>query len=140
MGRIIIIILVAVVFVLTTGLLTASAQPRDPVGVVDAYTAAINAGDVEGALAFVADNAVYMRPAGQFIGKDQVRGFIQDLVARGARIELQGDRDTVRDYVSWISRVTFANPGSGPSEIRNLAQSIVVDGKIVFHMAYPSPY
>ena len=116
----------------------ASTQPLDPAAVVDAYTAAINAGDVEGALAFVADNAVYMRPAGQFIGKDQVRGFIEDIVGRGAQIELLGDRDTHNDHVQWMSRVRFTNPGAGPAEVRNRSQSIVIDGKILFHLARPA--
>ena len=43
------------------------AQPLDPVAVIDAYTAALNAHDVEAALAFVADDAVYLRPAGRFV-------------------------------------------------------------------------
>ena len=57
----------------------AHAQPLGPAAVIDAYTAAINAQDVEGALAFVADNAVYMRPIGQFNGREEVRGFIEGL-------------------------------------------------------------
>jgi hypothetical protein len=114
------------------------AQAMNAGAVVDAYTEAINAGDVDGALSFVADNAVYMRPAGQFIGKDQVRGFIEDLVLRAARIELQGEREVYGEYVTWRSRVAFGNPGAGPAEVRNQSRSVVIDGKIVFHMATPA--
>lgn len=115
------------------------AQEIDPGAVVDAYTAAINAGDVEAALAFVDDNAVYMRPAGRFVGKDEVRGFVQSLVERGAQIELHGSREVYGEYVRWNSRVAFASPGAGPAESRNRSQSIVHDGRILFHMATPSP-
>ncbi len=118
---------------------SASAQIMDPGAVVDAYTAALNAGDVDGALAFVADNAVYMRPAAQFIGKAQVRGFVEDLVARAGKIELQGEREVYGEYVTWRSRVTFGNPGAGPAEVRNLSRSVVINGQIVFHMAQPAP-
>ena len=118
---------------------TRAAQPVDPGAVVDAYTAALNGGDVEAALGFVADEAVYMRPAGRFIGKGEVRGFVEDLVSRQARIELIGDREVYGEYVTWQSRVTFGNPGAGPAEVRNFSRSVVIDGKIVFHMARPAP-
>lgn len=126
---------------LFTSMLTAdlaAAQPMDSGAVVDSYTAALNAGDVEAALAFVSDDAVYMRPAGHFVGKDQVRGFIESIIERGAQIELQGDREVYGEYVRWNSRVTFTNPGSGPTESRNRSQSIVHEGKILFHMATPA--
>jgi ketosteroid isomerase-like protein len=136
MRRIVVALIFIVGMLLPAG--PVSAQPTDPAGVVDAYTAAINAGDVEAALAFVADHAVYMRPAGQFIGKDQVRGFIEDIVGRGAQIELLGERDAHGDHVQWMSRVRFTNPGAGPAEVRNRSQSIVIDGKILFHLATPA--
>jgi ketosteroid isomerase-like protein len=133
---------VALMLVLVVAMLTpsspASAQAGDPAAVVDAYTAAINAGNAEAALAFVADEAVYMRPAGQFIGKDQVRGFVEGLIARNAQIELLGEREVFGDYVRWMSRVTLTNPDGSPAEIRNRSQSIVHEGKIVFHMASPA--
>jgi hypothetical protein len=84
------------------------AQGADPGAVVDAYTAAINTGNVDAAIAFVADNAVYNRPGGQFVGKDQVRGFIEGLVERQAQIELLGSREVYGEYVRWSSHVTCA--------------------------------
>jgi hypothetical protein len=114
------------------------AQGADPGAVVDAYTAAINTGNVDAAIAFVADNAVYNRPGGQFVGKDQVRGFIEGLVERQAQIELLGSREVYGEYVRWSSHVTFGNPGSGPTDSRNNSQSIVHQGRIVFHMATPA--
>ena len=64
----------------------------DPAEVMDAYTAAINAHDVEAALALVADDAVYERPTGQFSGHDEIRGFIEGLIARDVKVEVIGDR------------------------------------------------
>jgi len=119
-----------------------SAQPLDPAAVVDAYTAAINAHDVEAALAFVDDDAVYVRPAGRYTGKTEVREFIDGLVFQNVRIELIGERQVLRNYVTWTSRVTLSdpmNPNAPSMTIMNQAESIVRDGRIVFHMATRAP-
>jgi ketosteroid isomerase-like protein len=121
---------------------TVRAQPLDPAAVIDAYTAAINAHDVEGALAFVDDNAVYMRPSGQFIGREEVRGFIAGLVAQNVQIELLGERQEFGNYVMWMSQVTLSdpsNPDAAPMVLHNQSESIVHDGHIVFHMATRVP-
>jgi hypothetical protein len=107
-------------------------QPTDPAEVMDAYTAAINAHDVEGALALVDDEAVYGRPTGQFNGKEEIRGFIEGLVARDVHIELLGERQVEGEQVSWQSRITLNDP---EDEFINNSDSIVRDGKIVSHTA-----
>ena len=120
----------------------ASAQPMEPAALIDAYTAALNSGDVEGALAFVAEEAVYLRPGGRFVGRDEVRGFIEGLVAQRARIELLGERRTFGNYVMWMSRVTMTSPlgpDAAPVVLMNQSESIVRDGQIVFHMATRLP-
>jgi ketosteroid isomerase-like protein len=119
-----------------------TAQPLNPAAVIDAYTAALNAHDVEGALAFVDDNAVYMRPTGQFIGREEVRGFIEGLVAQNVQIELMGERQEFGNYVMWMSQVTLAdptNPGAAPMQLRNQSESVVHGGRIVFHLATRVP-
>jgi ketosteroid isomerase-like protein len=132
---------IAVALALTAALVLrgtpGAAQPPDPAAVIDAYTAALNAGNAEAALAFIADDAVYMRPAGRFVGKDEVRGFIEGLIRRGVQIEVLGEREVFGEYVRWASHVRFANPGGGPAEVRNRAASIVQEGKIIFHSARP---
>lgn len=120
---------------------TTSGQPTDPAAVMDAYTAAINAHDVEKALSYVADDAVYDRPTGQFNGKEETRGFIEGLVARNVKVELVGERQVDGERVSWSSHVTLAdpeNPNGPPVEIMNNSQSIVRNGKIVSHTARPA--
>jgi YVTN family beta-propeller protein len=117
-------------------------RPTDPAGVMDAYTAAINAGDVATALSFVADDAVYDRPPplGQLVGKDAIRGFVESLVARKARIALVGLRRVEGEKVTWSSRVTLLNandPSGPPDVVENNSESIVRGGKIVQHTARP---
>jgi hypothetical protein len=136
--------LIGLVLVLATLLVAcaASSQPMDPAAVMDAYTAAINAGDVEKALSFVADDAVYTRPAGQFKGKAEVRKFVQDLVTRKTKVELVGTRTVQGERVTWVSRVTQIdpqNPSAPPTTITNNSESIVRNGKIVMHGATRAP-
>jgi len=120
----------------------ATSQPTDPAAVMDAYTAAINAGDVEKALSFVADEAVYNRPSGQFKGKAEIRKFVQDLVTRKSRVELVGERKVQGERVTWVSHVTQIdpqNPNAPPTTIMNNSESIVRNGKIVTHTANRAP-
>lgn len=114
-------------------------RPVDPAGVIDAYTAAINAGDVGAALSFVAEDAVYDRPPpfGLLTGKAAVRGFIQDLVNRKAKIQLLGVRTVAGESVKWHSRITL-NSSTNPNEsqvLLNDSSSIVRGGLIVQHTA-----
>lgn len=112
-----------------------------PAEVMDAYTEAINNHDVEAALALVADDAVYERPAGTFTGKEEIRGFIEDLIARDVQVELVGERTVDGERVTWQSHVTIkdpANPDGPLLDIMNNSESIVRDGKIVHHQAEPA--
>ena len=117
-------------------------RPIGPAEVIDAYAAAINAGDLEAALALVADDAVYDRPTGAFVGKAEVRGFVEGILARNALVELLGERSVDGEMATWRSRVTIddpANPDGPPRIIHNLSASRVVDGLIVMHTAEPAP-
>jgi predicted SnoaL-like aldol condensation-catalyzing enzyme len=116
----------------------AGPAPLGPAEVMDAYTAAINAHDVEKALSLVADDAVYHRPSGEFTGKEAVRGFIEELIARNVKVELIGERTVDGERVTWRSRVMLDDPQNpdGPQlEIMNNSESIIRDGKIVMHTA-----
>ena len=118
-----------------------SDQPTDPAAVMDAYTAAINAHDVEKALSYVADDAVYDRSVGGFNGKEEVRGFIEGLFARNVQVELIGERTVDGERVTWQSRVMIDDPENPGTrlEIINNSESIVRDGKIVKHTARRAP-
>ena len=126
------IIAVIAVMTLLVACQSGGDQPTDPAAVMDAYTATINAHDVEKALSYVAADAVYHRPAGEFKGKEEIRGFIEGLIARNVKVELIGERTVDGERVTWQSHVTLENPAQ---EIMNNSESIVRDGKIVMHTA-----
>ena len=96
-----VLVLVIVSFVLGACQSASQGGPTDPAAVMDAYTAAINAGDIEAAMALVADDAVYERAAGNFNGKEEIRGFVEGLIAREAQVELVGERQVDGEIVSW---------------------------------------
>lgn len=138
MNRIVMLSLIVIIALLTACQSATSGQPTDPAAVMDAYTEAINAHDVEKALSYVADDAVYERPNGAFNGKAEIRNFVEDLVARNVHVELIGERQVDGEQVTWHSRVMIDDPENpdGPQmELRNDSTSIVRDGKIVRHMA-----
>jgi len=133
--------LVVLLIVLVASLLAAcqsgGSSTADPAAVMDAYTTAINAGDVEAALALVADDAVYDRPGGTYNGKEEIRGFVQDLVDRHVHVELVGERTVNGDTVTWVSHVTIddpANPGTR-LDLTNNSESVIQNGLIVHHQA-----
>jgi limonene-1,2-epoxide hydrolase len=108
-----------------------------PVEVVQAYTAAINDQNVEAALAYVAEEAVYDYPLGEYRGRDQVRTLFQELVAHQWHVDVEG-AEVRGDTVYWTARITMCDPQQPdrPSfEIVNQCQSVIQDGKIVLEQS-----
>jgi ketosteroid isomerase-like protein len=136
MKRLVMILWVAALALIVTGC-GGGGRPTDPAGVMDAYTDAINAGDVELALSYVAEDAVYDRPGGQFVGKAEVRGFVEDLIARNVEVELIGERAVDGDTVTWTSHVTIDDPENPGTrlDLTNNSLSVVQNGLIVQHTA-----
>jgi ketosteroid isomerase-like protein len=63
---------------------TATPAPApDPVNVVQQYIQALNTKQLDTAMTFVADNAVYVNPYGKFEGKDRVRASLQLVINDG---------------------------------------------------------
>ena len=108
----------------------ASAQATDPVAVARAFGEAENAHDVERTVALFADDAVVETPFGNFTGMDQIRKFIQGLVA--GNIQTVGrDYRASGDQVSFISAATtddFRRMGVAPVDFR--IEGTVREGKI----------
>jgi uncharacterized protein (TIGR02246 family) len=82
----------------------AHAQATDPLSVLRAFDTAMNARDVEAALALFAEDAVFNAPSGSFRGRGQIRGYLQSLVTRNYRSEelqtqVAGNRVTSRGSV-----------------------------------------
>ena len=81
--------LVLTVIVLTLALpVVLHAQDTDPLSIVNAWFEALNAGDIDAALSYLADDAVVtmVPPAtpgddGIFTGKEEIRGWYEGLVA-----------------------------------------------------------
>src|SRR5688572_21107928 len=79
--------ILAAVAMLVTASQSALAQETDPLSVMKASLDAINAGNVDVAVATLADDAVFTTPTGSFKGKDQIRSAIMADVANHVQIE-----------------------------------------------------
>lgn len=95
--------MVIIVMTLLIQVGAASAQELDPLAVMEAYDIALQAGDIEGALAMFADDAVLTTRQGQFVGKEQIRAWLERLVAQNDRIEVAG-RQAEGPKVSWQNK------------------------------------
>ncbi len=110
----------------------------DPLSVVRNFDAAWNAHDVEGVLAFFADDAVVrMEPAppdefgGVYTGKEQIRaGFVEPFMP-GFHVESSGHQ-VAGDRVTWIGMVSgdaFTQMGA-ESPVESPAEVILEGDKI----------
>ena len=118
----------------------------DPVSVLKDFDAAWNAHDVEGVMAFFADDAVVrLEPplpdesGGVYTGKKQIRsGFVQPLMP-GFQVEsrehqVAGHQEGVGDRVIWASRFygeAFKEMGVDPP-IEGASEAILQEDKIEF--------
>lgn len=107
------------------------AQETDPEAVVTAAYEAINAGDVEGALAYYADDAVVnIVPFSTHTGTEEIRAYFEGNAALNAKLEyenLQVEGDTVTGTV-WYTDDDLRALGLNLEGIEELT---VQDGKIV---------
>lgn len=108
------------------------AQDTDPAAVAKALANAVNAGDVEAALALFADDAVVDTgsPASPYTGKEEIRAWLEGMVATNFQIEIEilqveGDTVTERDK---FSDDDLRNLGIAPLE--GISKITVQDGKI----------
>jgi protease I len=116
---------------------TATPVPTpDPAAVIKSLAAALNAGNVDAVMAFYADDATITHkpaPAGQsgiLTGKEQIRGFIQGLVAGNfsgevSNLKVMGDKVTL---TGTLSTDTYRKLGVAPIVIAE--EAVIVGGKI----------
>ena len=64
----------------------------------------------------------------QLNGKEEIRSYIEGLVARDVRMELLGEPQVEGEQVSWQSRVNLSYP---EQELVNNADTVARDGEIV---------
>lgn len=108
----------------------ALAQAPDPLTVLEAYDLALKAKDVEGALALFADDAVLTTRQGQFVGKEEIRSWLERLVTQNERIEVFG-REAAGDTVTWQNKFFRADlPALKDAPLEAKAEAKITAGKI----------
>jgi ketosteroid isomerase-like protein len=112
------------------------AQESDPISTVDAWVATLNAGDIDGALSYLVDDAVVtiVPPApgtsGVFTGKEEIRGWYEGTVGEHGVTTLsdcQVDGETVT-CVNTYSGDSFTSMGIESVVAEWVA--VVRDGKL----------
>ena len=119
----------------------------DPAALIDAYVAAVNAGDLEAILALHADEAVHIflptpdGSAGVCRGKDQFRLWYEQSVANGDQVEVvEGTLAVDGNQAAFLSRIA-SNPWRdlGLEALEASAQIVVIDGQIMTHVVTLAP-
>ncbi len=124
-------ILGAALFLSASSLPAAYAQPTDPLSVVTASETAVNAHDVEAALALFADDAVVKTPFNVYVGRDQIRRFLQGAVAQNVQDEPFGSPRVAGDTVNWAGKVSYDEWRKlGVAPLETLTEAVVQGGKI----------
>jgi ketosteroid isomerase-like protein len=110
----------------------------DPVAVVQDFNAAVNAGDVDLAMTFVADDAVFINPNGTFDSPELIRKSIEDTISAGIIVELSNFRaesgKVMYDYI--------VTQGGSVLDQGTNGVTVVEDGRITFdgnEFSYPGP-
>ena len=104
----------------------ASTQPiTEPVAVIEAFHEALNDGDMDAAMNFVADDTRFILDT-LYSGKAQVRNFYEGTMAINTPWEL-GDLKAEGIAVTWIGQSTHDDGGFAPGPF----EAVVQNGKIV---------
>ena len=117
-----------------------TAAPLSPEDLVKAYQERQDAGDADGSLALVADDAVFDVGRGHYVGKDQIRHFY-DTVLFPIHTETDGLVVEARGQESVVAFLRLSDDNTrrlhlGPVEVR--AEYLIRDGKIAALQARPT--
>ncbi len=119
-------IVIACMLVTVLASACASTQPiTEPVAVIEAFYEALNDGDLDAAMNFVADDAKFILNT-VYSGKAQVRAFYEGTIAMNTQWELS-DLKAEGDTVAWIGQLTHDTGGFAPGPL----EAVVQNGKIV---------
>ena len=106
-----------------------SAQPRDPISIVQTAYDRINKGDVDGFMELLSDDAVVIDRSGRYARPEAIRKYLeQDFVPEHVRIELSNLKSDGND-VTYTSKVYL---GDKLLATYNDGLDVVVDGRIIF--------
>lgn len=103
------------------------AEPAAPTAIVQDFYQAIADGELETAMSYVADDALFINPTGTYTGKAEVRENISALIEGGLVFEL---RNLVNDDGKVTYGYTLYIDGENVEEGDN-GVTIVKDGKVV---------
>jgi ketosteroid isomerase-like protein len=124
-----------------------AASGDDPAAVIDAYLAAVNAGDLEAILKLYADDAVHIflptpdGSAGVCLGKSNFRMWYEQSLANGDRVELEDGTLAVDGNQATFLTQIASGPWRtlGVETLEAKADLVVIDGRIMTHVVTLTP-
>lgn len=124
-----------------------AASSDAPGTVIEAYLAAVNAGDLEAILALYADDAVHVflptpdGSAGVCLGKEQFRMWYEQSLANGDRVELQDGTLAVDGNQATFLVQISSEPWRklGVESLAAKTDLVVIDGRIATHLVTLTP-
>lgn len=127
--------------------LSAPASGDDPAAVLEAYVAAVNAGDLEAILALYDDEAFHIAlpspdgSAGVCLGKAQFRMWYEQSVANGDRVAVEDGTLAVDGNQATFVALLSSEPWRtlGLETLDATSEIVVIDGRIMTHAVLLSP-
>ena len=117
---------------------TRAAASDDPAAVIEAYEAAVNAGDLDAILALYDDEAFHIAlpspdgSAGVCLGKEQFRMWYEQSLANGERVDVADGTVTVNGNQATFTARLSSEPWSklGIDTLEATSEIVVIDGRI----------
>jgi len=121
--------MILIVIVLAVSLAScASAQPADPIAIMQASNERLNAGDLDSFMKFFAEDAVISDEHGRSVGSQAIREYMQkEIVDKGFRFELS-DLSVDGNIVTYTCHVYMGNMDLGTYT----GLDVIKDGKIIY--------
>jgi hypothetical protein len=114
--------------VFSTNANAAPAAQASPITIVQEYLEAYNAGDIDKAVSYLADDVVFINPTGTYVGKAKARENLEAIKKDGITFEYSDFKDD-NGRVVYSYKVII---GGEAVETGTGGLTIVKDGKIVF--------
>ncbi len=117
------VVLMSMLVTLLASACASTQSITEPVAVIEAFEEALNDGDLETAMSFVADDARFV-VGSLYTGKTEITERYRELLGVGYQSELS-DLRADGDKVSWEGRLTI-----GGSVFADLHEAVVMEGMI----------
>ncbi len=131
------LITATILLVLSVVFQAAEAQNPDPASVMKRYAEALNAGDLDTALALWAGDGVLINTRGRrYVGHESLRPFIRRNISRKIKQEPEAIQ-TIGDKVTWINRESNESYRKlNVAPVQQNSEIVVRGGKIVSWVNY----